>query len=293
MAPVVRTEGDYLPKMLVANSGEVFDNFAIRAALQFHMTSRYVPTTFSDYHDYLVSVMLSAPDNFQSFDETPLDQAFALCEKFEVLQETFPLVEKKIKDAYLATILRELLVMANEFFNAGDDRNARYALQEFEGNVWPSRKVPARHAPDAERRAHGKVERYAGVVPNPYPYEGDLEGMGESQRRLYDCVMASYGNGTDTLAPGKEHNWLLGPDTIARKFSAKSNKAATLRFTNELSTGTSLAALRATNVYGSLLIFDVEEAGRARISVRGSPQSFIDGTPNFIVDEAQWNGELL
>lgn len=46
--------------------------------------------------------------------------------------------------------------MPYEFFTDGDDRNGRYALQEVDGTVWPSRKVPPRHAPDAERRAPGR-----------------------------------------------------------------------------------------------------------------------------------------
>lgn len=255
------------------------------------MSSRYIPKRLSEYHDTLASVLLQSPDQFTSFDGAPVDQQKALREAFEVLQDTFPLVEKKLKEEYLAAILRELLGMAYEFFSNGDERNGMYALQEFEGAIWPSRNVPPRHAPDAERRAHGTLKRYTGVTPNPYPYQGSIEDMGESQRQLFNAVLRAYEEGSDTLQPGKEHNWLLGLDAIARKFNARSRKAAMARFTQELSTCTSLAALRATNVLGTLLIFDIEEPRRPRISIRGKPETFKAGSPNFIIEEANWTAK--
>ena len=81
------------------------------------MSSRYIPERFSEYHDTLVSILLQSPNQFTSFDGAPVDQQNALREAFEVLQNTFPLVEKKLKDEYLAAILRELLRMAYEFFS--------------------------------------------------------------------------------------------------------------------------------------------------------------------------------
>ncbi len=232
--------------------------------------------------------MFSSPNNFQSLDNTPLDQQEALRDAFEMLHEAFPLVEKKLKDGYLAPILRELMRMAYDFFLAGDDRNGCYALQEVEGSVWPSRKVPPRHAPAAERRAHGKLERYAGVTPNLYPIQGKIEDMGQFQRQLYEAVLKAYADGTDMLAPLEQHYWLLGTDAVAKRFSARSRKAAASRFTQALSTSAALAALHATNVYGSLLVFDIEEAGRPRISVRGTPEVVENGEPNFFINEAVW-----
>lgn len=254
------------------------------------MNSRYVPTSFATYHDHLVVVLMCSPDRFTSFDGSPVNQQVALREAFEVLQEAFPLVGKKLKDDYLSAILRELLQMAYEFFSAGDDRNGIYALQEVEGSVWPSRKIPPRHAPAAERRAHGKVDRFAGVIPNPYPYRGRLEDMGPSQLRLFQSVMSAYDSGDDSLDPGKVHHWLLDTDSVARRINERSRKAAAARIMQELSTRNSLAALRAENVYGSLLVFDVEEPGRARMSVRGEPGAFKMGTPNFIVAGPIWVG---
>ncbi|WP_147330461.1 MULTISPECIES: hypothetical protein [unclassified Duganella] len=255
------------------------------------MSFRYRPTRFSEYHDTLVSVLLQSPNRFKSFDDSNVDQKEALREAFEGLQKTFPLVEKKLKDEYLAAILRELLRMAYEFYSSGDSRNGAYALQEVEGTVWPSRNVPPRHALDAECRVHGTLKRYAGKAPNPYPYPGSVEDMGHSQLQLFSAVLRQYEDGSETLQPGDEHNWLLGPDTIARKFNAQSKKAAATRFTQELSTRTSLAALRATSVFGSLLIFDIEETHRPRISVRGKPELFKTGSPNFIVEEAIWTAK--
>jgi hypothetical protein len=106
------------------------------------MSFRYLPTRFSEYHNTLVSVLLQSPNRFKSFDDSNVDQKEALREAFEGLQKTFPLVEKKLKDEYLAAILRELLRMAYEFYSSGDSRNGAYALQEVEGTVWPSRNAP-------------------------------------------------------------------------------------------------------------------------------------------------------
>lgn len=252
------------------------------------MSSRYVPKEFSHYHDFLVCVMLQSPNDFTSSDEGPVDQPKALKEAFETLQEAFPLVEKKLKDDYLSAVLRELIQMSYGFFSAGDIRNGIYALQEVEGTVWPSRRVPPRHAPDAERRVYGELQRYAGVTPNPYPYEGSAEDMGKFQRQLFEAVLTAYESGSESLHADTEHHWLLGVDSVTRRTSERSKKAAVARLTQELSTSSSLAALRAVNVCGDLLIYDVEEAGRPRISVRGKPEVLRAGKLNFIVDEAQW-----
>lgn len=252
------------------------------------MSFRYVPNSFSSYHDNLVSVLLKSPNRFTSFDDTPVDQKEALREAFDVLQEAFPLVEKKLKDEYLAAILRELIRTSYEFFSDGDDRNGAYALQEVEGTVWPSQKVPPRHAPDAELRAHGKLERYLGVIPNPYPYLGKIEDMGPSQLRLYQAVLNSVEDNGDPIETGKTQNWLLGLDGVARRFNERSRKAATARFTRELAERTSLAALRVEGGFGTSLAFDVEERDCPRISVRGKLEAFNAGNPNFIVEEAYW-----
>ncbi|WP_374581026.1 hypothetical protein [Pseudoduganella sp.] len=252
------------------------------------MSSRYIPQTVAAFHDKLVSVMLQSPDRFSSLDDTPVGQPRALRQAFEVLQEAFPLVEKKLKDPHLALMLRELLRMSYEFFVAGDDRNGIYALQEVEGSIWPSRKIPHRHAVEAERRAHGRVERLAGVVPNPYPFEGTIEDMGPCQRRLFESVQEAYSSGKEVLAEGQEHYWLLEPDQAIRKLAAGSRKAAHARIAEELATGSARAALRAVNVTGDRRGYDVEESGRAMISVRGELERFSAGNPNFYVDEPRW-----
>ncbi|GGB94741.1 hypothetical protein [Pseudoduganella buxea] len=254
------------------------------------MHERYIPSTVADYHGYLVSVLFNSPDRFTAFDDKPVDQQEALRAAFDVLQETFPLVDRKLKDPYLAAILRELLVMAYGFFAGGDDENGRYALQEVEGSIWPSRQVPPRHAPAAEHRVHGRSERYAGVTPSPFPRQGTIEDMGHSQLKLFKAVLKTYDDGSDVLLPAKEHYWLLDQDGVARRFSARSRKAAMARFSEALTARTALAALHAVNVFGSLLVFDVEEAARPRVSVRGKPAMFQHGTPNYIVEEANWTG---
>jgi len=235
--------------------------------------------------------MLQSPNNFRLFGTTSENQTDVLREAFEVLHESFFLVEKKLKDEYLASLLRELLKMAYEFLSTGDERNGRYALQEIEGTIWQSRRIPPRHAPEAEFRAHGKLERYAGVVPHPYPYKGNVGDMRQHQLQLLNSVLKAYEGGKEVLAPGNEHYWLLGADSVARRFSVRSKKAATSRFTQELSAGSSTAALCATSIYGDLLIFDVEELGSPRISIRGKRETFISGDPNYIVEESLWTAQ--
>lgn len=254
------------------------------------MHERYIPATVADYHGYLTAVLFNSPDRFTALDDKPVDQQEALRAAFDVLREAFPLVDRKLKDPYLAAILRELLVMAYGFFAGGDDENGRYALQEVEGSIWPSRQVRPRHAPAAERRVHGSSERYAGVMPSSFPRQGTIEDMGHSQRQLFNAILKAYDDGNDALLPAKEHYWLLDQDGVARRFSARSRKAAMARFTEALTARTALAALHAVNVFGSLLVFDVEEAGRPRVSVRGKPAVFRQGTPNYILEEAQWVG---
>lgn len=90
----------------------------------------YFPRKLSHYHECLVIVMFKSPNGFTSFDDSPVDQSAALREAFEMLQEAFPVVEKKLKDNYLASILRELLKMAYEFYVVEDVRNGSIALQE-------------------------------------------------------------------------------------------------------------------------------------------------------------------
>lgn len=249
---------------------------------------RYVPSSLAEYHDYLVSVMLKSPGDFTSFDGSVVDQPLALREAFEVLQEAFPYVEKKLKDAYLSAILRAMLQMAYEFFASGDERNGIYAIREVEGSIWPSARIPPRHAPAAEQRAHGKVERYAGVVPSPYPFTGSKEDMGPSQRALYLTVWLRHTTGEEKWESGQIDNWLLLPGGQTVRVSARSRKAAIARFRAELLDGTALAALRAENVYGDLFVYDVEQMGMPRVSVRGRPEAFRSGAPNYIVDAAQW-----
>jgi hypothetical protein len=232
--------------------------------------------------------MMRSPDGFTSFEGTVVDQPTALRDAFVSLQESFVFVDRKLKDPYLARILRELLTMANEFFALGDKRNGTYAMQEVEGTVWPSTRVPPRHAPEAERRAHGQVERYVGVVPSPYPYQGTKEEMGEHQRKLYLSVWRLYMTGAEKWEPGQTDNWLLLSDGQVVNMKAKSRKAATQRFRDELATGAAMAALRAQNVFGDLYVYDVEEPGKPRVSVRGSDQAFRKSTPNWIIDVPEW-----
>jgi hypothetical protein len=252
------------------------------------MILRYVPESFADYHNHLMWVMSYSPDLFTSFDDEPVDQPAALRQSFDVLIEAFPFIENKLKDPYLAAILRELIHMSYEFFATGDDDNGIYVLQEVEGTVWPSRRVPSRHSPAAEQRAHGKLERYAGVIPNPYPYTGTINNMGPAQRHLYEQVRMIYEQGIETLKVGQTHHWLLGLDHVARRFHERTQKATNDRFIRELAERSTTAALRVKDVSGDLLIHDVEQPGRTRVSVRGSMEQYKDGKPNFLIEAPQW-----
>ncbi|WP_295372621.1 hypothetical protein [uncultured Pseudacidovorax sp.] len=235
-----------------------------------------------------MSVMLRSPDRFTSFDGTKVHQPTALREEFSALEASFPFVEKKVKDPYLAAILRQLLKMANEFYVEGDKRNGNYAMQEIEGTIWPSKKIPSRHAPEAERRAHGKVERYAGVIPSPYPLGGSEKDMGEHQRRLFLAVSQLHTTGAEKWESRQVHAWVLLADGQVIRVKSKSQKATTQQFSDDLANGTALAALRAENVFGDLYVYDVEEVGKPRISVRGKRQDFQKATPNYVIEAPVW-----
>lgn len=114
---------------------------------------------------------------------------------------------------------------------------------------------------EAERRAHGKVERFAGVTPYPYPCKGTVEDMGQSQRQLYESVLGTYNTSGEILMAGDEHYWLLGADGVVRKLEERSSKAASARFINELSSANSLAVLSVAIVLKDSLAFSSAYAG--------------------------------
>jgi len=122
----------------------------------------------------------------------------------------------------------------------------------------------------------------------PYPYVGSKEDMGEHQRRLYLTVWRLHTTGAEKWEPGQKDAWLLLAGGQIVRAKSKSRKATTQEFCDDLANGTAVAALRAENVSGDLFIYDVEELGKARVSVRGKQQDFKKGTPNYIIDASAW-----
>lgn len=140
--------------------------------------------SLGQYHDLLIATFLSAPDHFSQTRKVPVDQRTYFLEAFDDLRSGFHFVQSKTKDPRLSGILREMIEMAFEAYEAGDKKLGAHTLQEFGGLIWKSMFIRIKHAVEAERRAFGSVELYKDVRITPYPYEGSASDLRWDQRRL-------------------------------------------------------------------------------------------------------------
>jgi hypothetical protein len=102
-----------------------------------------------------VTVLSCAPEHFVPIGDELVDQATALREAFEDLQNGLRFARMKIKDGRKLLIVRELVEMSHEAYVAGDSQTGASVLQEAEAMIWKERRVPVRFAAEAERRAFG------------------------------------------------------------------------------------------------------------------------------------------
>ncbi len=216
-----------------------------------------------------------------SFDDTPVDQARELDRAFIDLREGFHFVEKRLKDPRLVRICLELIEMSYEAYKAGESKLGAHSLQECEGMIWPGRKLPVKHAIEAERRAFGEVKLFAGVEVSPYPYEGSKEDLGPIQQRLYEYAMQS----TQSLLKedaGFFLVWTMHADGSIQEVRARSQKKAREAIRAGAASGEVVGTASAQLLPGrGLLVYHLEEPGRPFIEVMNLRQGGVFHPPRF------------
>jgi hypothetical protein len=241
--------------------------------------------TLGQYHDCMAVLMLKAPDNFRNVLTWTLvhDQKRALRDEFDLLRSDFYLVERRLKDPHLSRIARELIEMSYDAFSSGDRKKGAHVLGECAGLIWPSEAVRPKYAVEAERRAFGVNSLYKDVVISPYPYEGSAADLGTDQAALlalavrwcrtyqaegrefltFSWVMANDGTISRTSAlPKEDDHPVLQP--VQRSFGFKRLKQ--LAHEGHIRACV-LAQASPSRSYG-VLVYDVEEIGRPRVSAR-------------------------
>jgi hypothetical protein len=224
-------------------------------------------STVGQYHDAWAWIILSAPDEFSSFDGKPADQRKELDRAFADLREGFHLAEKKLKDPRLIRVCRELIEMSYEAYVAGDSKIGAHSLQECEGLIWPGRRLPAKHAVEAERRAFGELQLFANVQVSRYPYEGTYDDLGPTQQRLLAHAAES------CLSRLREDQgflavWTAHSDGAIREVRARSQKQAREFIRAGATSGAIIGAGSAQLLPGGgLLVYHLEEPGRPLIAV--------------------------
>ena len=93
----------------------------------------------SEFDDVIGFIILSAPDRFPSDGNFSADQGSNLVIAFDMLYESFPLVEKKVKSSDHARQLRQMLADALYAYQRGDKKKGAHLLQDFEDIVFTNR----------------------------------------------------------------------------------------------------------------------------------------------------------
>lgn len=183
------------------------------------------PETLGQYHDVWASVLLSAPDRFRNIQSPTLallaDQKKALDEAFRRLRSGFHFAQKRLKDPRLARIAQELIEMSFETYSTGDSKSAAHMLTECEGMIWPGRRMRAKHAVEAERRAFGENVTYANVRISPYPYEGMFADLGEDQVALLKLAERYCRSYQEARRDFKYFSWVIDNDGLVKRTSSE------------------------------------------------------------------------
>lgn len=243
--------------------------------------------SLGQYHDMWSTVIMNAPDDFHSFDDTPIDQAQALEDAFSALRSGFRLVERKVKDERARRIMRELIEMSYEAFRAGDSKIGAHTLQECEGMIWPSRAQRVKYAVAAEKRAFGDIHTYRDVKISPYPYEGTEDDMRAGMRILYAAAQSRYLDHFSKQEDFKPYILLLHADESVRELKARSWKAAKQEIRTLAANGQTNAYARVEVVVSGMsgvLICDLEEIGSPHISIRCLVKDYVCEAPHFHLD---------
>jgi hypothetical protein len=224
--------------------------------------------SLGQYHDFWATIVLCAPDNFRSVDGSPVNQQAELRASFHLLREWFHLVEKKFKDPRLVCVLRELLMMSEEAYVAGEAKRGAHVLQECEGLIWPSRAGDLKYVVEAEERAFGNLELFKDVFVSPYLYEGAVSDLGEGQRVLLQLASTECGSKFQREEDFKWLLWILDADGLARREQPKSWRKAEEMIRTGYSSGSIAAYCKAElsfGGFGGLLSYTLEERSKPRV----------------------------
>jgi hypothetical protein len=250
--------------------------------------------SLGQYHDFWATILLSAPDEFRSYDDREIDQKAALEEAFEVLRSGFHFAERKVKEPRAVRIMRELIEMAQEAYRAGDTKTGAHTLQECEGMIWPSYRQRAKYAVEAERRAFGEVVTYAGVTVSPYPYEGSEQDLTDSQSLLYAAARTRC---LDHLAQEQDFKpfvLLLEADGTVRELNSRSWKKAKDEIRDLVAQGKVLGFVRAqatpSGMHG-IVIYQLEAPNAPQVSVRSLVRNYQSDSPRFHLDDPSVLGD--
>ena len=93
----------------------------------------------SDLRARISWIVLSAPDQFPVSGSFGKDQGKNLLTAFDILNEGFPLVEKKIKEPAQLEQLRQMLKDALAAYQRGEKKKGAHLLQDFQSIVFPNR----------------------------------------------------------------------------------------------------------------------------------------------------------
>jgi hypothetical protein len=243
--------------------------------------------TLGQYHDAWSTVLLFAPDDFRSFDvdEKPIDQRARLDSEFSDLRDGFHFAEKKLKDARMSRICRELLDMSYEAYVSGDAKLGAHTLQECEGLIWKGRQLPVKYAVEAERRAFGDLLLFKDVVISPYPYEGTEQDLGDVQRLLWKHADRISSAQLEESAGFKTY-WAMQNDGSIHEMKVKSGKEAKRQWEEGIASGKVIGAAYAQLlVGGGLLIYHVEQAGKPLIAIMNLFRDGVRNPPRFHLND--------
>ena len=116
----------------------------------------WIHERISEYRSFLGYVLLSAPDNFPIEDYLNENEQMNLEKAFAELFRAFPMLKQRQKDEEILKLAHETLQISYEGYKSGNEIKGAHALQEFEGLIWPSHKLPEEFVLEARARIAAK-----------------------------------------------------------------------------------------------------------------------------------------
>jgi hypothetical protein len=241
--------------------------------------------SLGQFHDYFGWLLLSAPENFRSYNDEPINQDAELKKAFSTIRSNFHLTKKNIKDERLYLIAKELLEMSFEAYLSGDAKKGAHSLQECEGLVWKSRALRPKHAVEAELRVFGQNITYAGVHVSLYPYEGSHKDLGTDQAVLLELAKKHVEHYLSKWMDFSFFAWVIEADGSIKRISPDPKEddgsvlkpiqrsfSACCRRARELAEAGKIRACVIMNIIGpqgdGLVCYELEQQDHPRISAR-------------------------